>query len=150
MADGCDERSCLSSQGGGRRLGILALVAALASGAAAAAHHRRGGPGLARGRPAWHGDIRRFPEHDWGVWRGGRWYHGRHGGHLGWWWIVGGAWYFYPAPIYPYPDPYAPPGTVPPPVQYWYYCPPAGTYYPYVAACPYGWRQVPAGPPLPP
>lgn len=23
--------------------------------------------------PGWHGDIHRFHEHDWGVWRGGYW-----------------------------------------------------------------------------
>ena len=72
-------------------------------------------------------------------------------GRLGWWWIVGGAWYFYPAPVYPYPDPYIPPAVVTPalppsltqsPPQYWYYCPSAKGYYPYVADCPEGWRPV--------
>jgi hypothetical protein len=24
---------------------------------------------------------------------------------MGWWWVIGPAWYLYPAPIYPYPDP---------------------------------------------
>jgi hypothetical protein len=47
-------------------------------------------------------------------WRAGHWYHGRHGGRVGWWWVAGGVWYFYPAPVYPYPDPHA----VPPPVAY--------------------------------
>jgi hypothetical protein len=27
---------------------------------------------------------------------------------VGWWWVIGPAWYLYPAPIYPYPDPDAP------------------------------------------
>lgn len=117
----------------------------------------------------WHGDIRHFRDHDFRRWRGGRWIHGHHGGYLGWWWVVGGLWYFYSQPVYPYPDPYVPPVVVeqqPPPViiqqappqttpvpppaagtQYWYYCQPAGAYYPYVATCPSGWKKVPAAPP---
>jgi hypothetical protein len=115
----------------------------------------------------WEGhDIRRFHERDFHVWRGGNWHHGRHGGRLGWWWVVGGIWYFYPSPIYPYPDPYTPPVTVieqqqPPvvvapqtdvqvqpqqPAQVWYYCDAAKGYYPYVPSCPSGWRTVPATP----
>lgn len=101
-------------------------------------------------REGWHGEIHRFHEHDWDRWRGGRWYHGRHDGRLGWWWIVAGVWYFYPAPVYPYPDPYQPPVVVvppppaPQPAQYWYYCPNPPGYYPYVPQCPGGWQRVPA------
>ncbi|WP_296447882.1 hypothetical protein [Rhodoferax sp. UBA5149] len=108
-------------------------------------------------RPQWHGDIARFHEHDWGVWRGGRWAHSRHDGRLGWWWVVGASWYFYPAPVYPYPNPWEPPpvvlvtppvGVVPPapPTQYWYYCEASRAYYPYVPTCPGGWQQVLATP----
>ncbi len=95
-----------------------------------------------------HRDIREFHDRDLHVWRGGHWVHGRHGGRLGWWWVVGGAWYFYPAPVYPYPNPYVPPvvvATPPPPdasPQYWYYCRSASAYYPYVTSCPEGWMQV--------
>lgn len=107
--------------------------------------------------PAWRGDIARFHEHDWGVWRSGRWTHQRHGGHLGWWWVVGGVWYFYPSPVYPYPSPWEPPPPVmlvppagvalsPPPAQYWYFCESAQGYYPYIATCPGGWKPVPAEP----
>ena len=39
---------------------------------------------------------------------------GRHGGRGGWWWVVGDAWYYYPQPVYPYPDPYTPPVVVAP------------------------------------
>ena len=124
-----------------------------------AEHYQRG----------WHGDIRHFDAHDMHRWRGGRWVHGRHGGNLGWWWVVAGIWYFYPAPVYPYPDPYVPPVVVQqPPViiqqapatapsqppaaapaapQYWYYCESAGAYYPYVSYCPSGWKKIPAIPP---
>jgi hypothetical protein len=95
-----------------------------------------------------HGDIRSFHERDLGHWRGGRWFHGDHLGRLGWWWIVDGTWFSYPAPIYPYPDPYLPSAVVaqtPPPASapaYWYYCASVKTYYPYVTACPEGWMQV--------
>ena len=30
------------------------------------------------------------------AWGGGRWRHEMHNGRLGWWWDVGGVWYFYP------------------------------------------------------
>jgi hypothetical protein len=89
-------------------------------------------PAPSQARPVWRGHIDHFHEHDIVVWRGGRWFHGWHGNRLGWWWIVGGAWYWYPAPVYPYPNPYAPPVVVqvpaPPPAQpqalpsTWYYC----------------------------
>ncbi len=100
-------------------------------------------------RGPWHGrDIRHFRDNDFHSWRGGHWVHGRHGGRFGWWWVVGGVWYNYPAPVYPYPNPYVPPAVVtqvPPPgavPQVWYYCPSVGGYYPYVTACPEGWQQV--------
>jgi len=124
-------------------------------------------PGTALADRHWHrGDIHRFEHRDLGRWQGGHWRHGHHLGRHGWWWVVGGAWYFYSDPVYPYPDPYTPPvvvvsppvAAVPPappvqpvvtpaPVQqYWYYCDASKTYYPYVAKCPAGWRQVPATP----
>ena len=103
----------------------------------------------------WHGDIRHFQTRDFHRWRGGRWIHGRHGDRLGWWWVVAGIWYFYPAPVYPYPDPYVPPAVLSPPppavapqaTPYWYYCESARAYYPYVASCPGTWQKVPAIPP---
>jgi hypothetical protein len=99
-------------------------------------------------------DIRHFDHRDYAVWRSGSWHHTRRDGKLGWWWVVAGTWYFYPRPVYPYPDPYIPPAVVvqpappvaPPPAQYWYYCPSANNYYPYIASCPEGWQSVPATP----
>lgn len=132
-----------------RKLSVMLGLAMLALGAtalAAPSHGQRLGHGSG---PAWHGDIARFHEHDWGVWRGGRWIHSRHDGRLGWWWVVGSAWYFYPTPVYPYPNPWEPPPppvVAPPPAQYWYYCEPASAYYPYVATCTSPWKQVPATP----
>ena len=49
--------------------------------------------------------------------------------------------YIQPAPVY------APAPAV---QQYWYFCPAANAYYPYVAACPGGWMPVPASPPAVP
>ena len=57
----------------------------------------------------YHGSIHNFHERDYAYWRGGHWYHGRYGGRFGWYWIVDGSYYWYPAPVYPYPDPYVPP-----------------------------------------
>lgn len=122
----------------------------------------------------WHGgDIRHFEARDMHHWRKGYWHQGHHQGRHGWWWVVRGTWYFYPQPVYPYPDPFRPPILVEPvptpavvvqvpvpvqvqpaPVQaapapqqqFWYYCEPSRSYYPYVATCPSGWRTVPAQP----
>ena len=133
--------------------------------------HREGGrheEGRSRGPERgheggrWQGGIERFHERDFHTWREGHWEHRWRDGHYGWWWSAAGLWYFYPAPIYPYPDPYQPPVVVVPPAvsvapaapaaapapapQYWYYCDSAAAYYPYVPACPSGWRVVPANP----
>lgn len=91
--------------------------------------------------------------------------HHRHGPrihfgiHMGPMW---GSWYgpryYAPPPVY-----YAPPVVIeraPPPVyierpaavveppssSYWYYCPSANGYYPYVNQCPEGWQAVPPRP----
>jgi hypothetical protein len=76
------------------------------------------------------------------------WVHGWHGGRFGWWWAGPDVWYWYPpAPAYYGPPPVdyvAPPG--PPPRATWYYCDSANGYYPYVRACPGGWRAVAAAP----
>lgn len=137
-------------------LSLVTLLSGMASLAQADGRHGR------QGRHGWDGRIEHFERHDMGRWRGGYWHHGRHGGDLGWWWVVAGIWYFYPEPIYPYPDPYRPPVvvytppveappvvTAPPVPQVWYYCEAAGAYYPYVPSCPTGWKAVPAVPPQP-
>ena len=126
-----------------RMIGLL-IAALLATGAIAgtAAAQERGDRGGWRDR-----DIHRFHERDFDVWRTGRWYHGRHDGRPGWWWVLGNAWYYYPQPVYPYPDPYQPPVAVAPPPgpprQLYYYCPRPRGYYPYVATCRVPWRAVP-------
>jgi hypothetical protein len=137
--------------------GLLAvLIATVFTAGPAAADdrgHRRDEHERHERQEHWHGDIHHFHEHDYGLWRGGRWHHGMHDGRSGWWWIVGGTWYFYPAPIYPYPDPYLPPGAVAPlsgAQQYWYYCTNPAGYYPYVPQCATTWQAVPANPPASP
>ena len=91
--------------------------------------------------------------------------HGRVGVFIGAPVIFGGwpyAWpYYYPPPVY-YPSaPYYPPAYIergngqPVPQQeqpapaYWYYCPDAEAYYPYVTECRGGWQQVAPQPPPP-
>jgi hypothetical protein len=151
----------------------LAVIAAMPTAASAAEGHGgfHGGwhGGFHAGpRAEWHeshgdwhgprleGDGRLFDDHDWGLWRGGRWTHEIHDGIPGWWWVAGGIWYSYPEPVYPYPDPYAPPeamdaapqtlgANLPTPPKRWYHCGSPDGYYPYVATCPSGWQSVPAG-----
>jgi len=102
------------------------------------------------------GPIGRFGARDFGAWRGGFWWHGFRGGRIGWWWFTDGFWYWYDNPVYPYPDYvgdyYVPSEAYAPPGQVWYYCSAPAGYYPYVHACPTGWRVVPAeaGPGGPP
>ena len=153
---------------------VFALASALGSAALADDHHHTA-VGVkvftthhedARGVVWGHGDIRHFHDHDFDAWRGGHWIHDWHDNHFGWWWVVGGAWVFFNAPAYPYPDPYVPstviveqtpvqpaeavPAAPPAPAAaYWYYCASAQNYYPYVTQCPVGWEQVPATPPAP-
>ncbi len=123
--------------------GLMVPVLALPS---AAEERREHGDHRAEG---WHGgEIERFHERDRDRWRGGEWHHGEHDGRFGWWWHVGPSWYFYNQPVYPYPDPYAPPVVVaptPPNQQYWYYCRNPAGYYPYVPQCHGNWEAVPAG-----
>jgi hypothetical protein len=147
-------------------LSLFALLAVASSPAAFADewHHRgedRHWDGRDRPDRDWHwrGDIRRFQQHDLEVWHRGHWYQGPHDGRIGWWWIVGGGWYFYPAPVYPYPNPYVPPTVIVTPAapaappQYWYYCPNPAGYYPYIAVCPVPWDPIavpPGSPAIPP
>lgn len=54
----------------------------------------------------------------------------------------GPSYYYYPPPAVVYESP--PPTVRQPPPAYWYYCPEAKAYFPYVKDCPSGWRTVPA------
>ena len=142
----------------------FAVTMALSTNAVADPHHFPVHVVDHRGAVWGHGDIHHFHDSDFHAWQGGRWVHDWHGNHFGWWWVVGGAWVFFSAPVYPYPDPYVPstvivqtapapaPVVTAPAPAYWYYCSSAQNYYPYVTQCPVGWEQVPATPqpPAPP
>jgi hypothetical protein len=135
------------------RAALAALFASALAGSARAQHehgrgaeHREAHPAPAHIDPHWRGDIHGFREHDLGYWGTGRWYHGYHGGRFGWWWIVGPTWYIYPAPVYPYPNPYIPPTIAPAAAPSWYWCPNPAGYYPYVATCSVPWQPVPMPP----
>jgi hypothetical protein len=85
------------------------------------------------------------------AWRAGRWHHTARNGRLGWWWDVGGVWYYYSEPIDGPPgyvsevavveeavaaSPAAPPARRGP--QQTFYYPPGsltGTAYPTVEEC---------------
>src|ERR1700720_3236172 len=72
-----------------------------------AGHPGPGHPGPGPGRGPQNGHFARLPAHNFGghayhgplAWEGGRWRHEIHNGRGGWWWDVGGAWYFYPQPM---------------------------------------------------
>lgn len=146
-----------------RGAGILPLTAVLALTCAvgvvpASAQHEPGGGragGFAGGD--FHGrDFGHFGRGELNTWRGGGWRHEWHDGRYAWWWVASGFWYFYPAPIYPFPT-YVPPAIVVqqappvptglPPAQFWYFCDNPQGYYPYVASCDVPWREMPATPP---
>jgi hypothetical protein len=66
-----------------------------------------GHPGPGPGRGPQGGHFARLPARDFGghpyrgrlAWEGGRWHHEVHNGRDGYWWDVGGVWYFYPQPM---------------------------------------------------
>ncbi len=69
--------------------------------------------------------------------------------------MVGPApWYYAPPPVVYMQPPVMvapqPPAYVSQPQQSWYYCDNPKGYYPYVATCGSGWREVPAQPAPPP
>jgi len=55
--------------------------------------------------------------------------------------------YYGYAPYYDYAPAYVAPQPAKQPGNYWYFCPRANGYYPYVRECPGGWQQVPTQPP---
>jgi hypothetical protein len=86
-------------------------------------------------------------------WRAGEWRHTWHGGRFGWWWWVDDDWFWFPEPVYPYPNYFptvevAPQAPLPPPLHFWYRCDASAGFYPYVTRCPGGWRAIPATPSL--
>jgi len=115
---------------------------------------------------AWRGHHHGFVS----GWSRGYWFHGTYMNHIGWWWIVGPTWYYYPEPVYPYPSeseapvyfvevqgtppPVAPPPptNVPPTSKQQamsYYCEKSKNYYPLVSTCDGPWVATPVKPPGP-
>jgi len=90
-------------------------------------------------------DFDHFTSSERESWRHGNWHHGHHHGHFGWWFIVDNFWFFYDAPIYPYPlyvsyyydDAYYGDRD-----YYWYWCDDPRGYYPYVQECYGPWIPV--------
>jgi hypothetical protein len=122
---------------------LSAIGAANGNGGAVGAHGGFAAGGTAYSKRGWSGSpgwprgattVSRY------SWRKGFWWHGGRGRRLGWWWIVGPAWFWYPAAIYPYPDFYTPP-YLPPGYLYW--CDFYMSYYPDIPDCPAGWQVVP-------
>ncbi|KXW55158.1 hypothetical protein [Ferrovum sp. PN-J185] len=48
-------------------------------------------------------DVHCFHPRELRVWERGRWIQATRGGLYGWWWVIGPRWFYYTAPIYPYP-----------------------------------------------
>lgn len=82
-------------------------------------------------------------------WNRGHWAHDWWDGRYGWWWVLGGARYFYAEPVYPYPSAVVPPGMVAVPApQTAYYCGNPAGYYPQVAQCFVAWQLVSVAAPV--
>jgi len=141
---------------------VLFLLGTLASESALARGGGRGGGSHGAG---FHGGGSQGAGFGGGGHRRGGFHGGKHFGHghgrvgvfvgapfvLGGWSYVSPYYYFPPAYYYPsapyYPPAYIEQGYVQPvpqqpPPTYWYYCPDAKAYYPYVKECPGGWQQV--------
>ena len=121
---------------------LIAIAAILVSGGTVmAASGGHGGGGHWSGGHGWHGG------HGGGHWRGGGW-------GWGWGWpyyglgLATGAFLSYPYYNYPYYSPqqqssgYVEPSPQAEEQTYWYFCPDARNYYPYVKRCPSGWLKV--------
>jgi hypothetical protein len=129
-------------------IGLAAILGALGIPAApAAAWHRFHG-----------GAVIYWGPEEVALWRGGYWHYGLYDGRIGWWWAVGGGYYWYPEPIYPYPTiasevvvtempiAAAAPVSAAPAVPMYYYCDNPAGYYPNVPVCNQPFRPVPVTP----
>jgi len=104
-------------------------------------------------------DVRYFNDREWGRWRSGYWQRDYYDGRFGWWYDVGGVYYPYDAPIWPYPLSVAPlivaeAAVAPPPPmpiaplpalpRVAYHCASPEGFYPEVGACDAGWAMFAA------
>ncbi len=104
-------------------------------------------------------DVRAFNGRELASWRGGFWRHDYYDGRFGWWYDVGGVFYPYAAPVWPYPLTVAPliyadlPASPPPPPgvptlpalpRVAYHCASPAGFFPAVAGCDTGWVALAA------
>jgi hypothetical protein len=103
-------------------------------------------------------DVRHFHEPEWAEWRSGHWHHDVYDGRLGWYYEVGGVWYPYAAPVFPYPTTVAPliydeippeealPAAAPlPPLPHVaYHCGNPAGFYPTLTTCDTEWVAITA------
>lgn len=121
---------------------VLALLFATELPGHAQSHGGHGGHsghgGHGHGHSSFSGSIWIGPGWGWGPWWGG----------WGPWWWGAPAYPYYP---YSYGEPpvmqqqpqtYVEPTPRPEEEYYWYFCPDARNYYPYVKECPSGWLRV--------
>jgi hypothetical protein len=102
-------------------------------------------------------NVRYFNDREWHDWRGGYWHNEYYDGRFGWWFDVGGVYYPYAAPIFPFPlvvaplvyedvpaEPPPPPGFVPLPAlpQAAYHCSDPSGFYPALQSCGSGWTVL--------
>jgi len=111
--------------------------------------------GIQRDRAVFHGhNFAHFTPTERWHWSHGHWRHVWHNGHFGWWWYADNFWFFYPAPVYPYPayigsvNYYDYNSEYGAPDYYWYYCSDPEGYYPYITNCNVAWEPVPPTPGL--
>ncbi len=97
---------------------------------------------------AFHGhSFAEFTSQEKEAWTHGSWRHTWHHHHFGWWWFADGFWFFYPEPLYPYPDYVGPEYYYEEGADYyWYWCDDPPGYYPYVQQCNDDWQPVPPTP----
>jgi len=98
-----------------------------------------------------HRDFAHFSPVERAAWTRGQWLHRWYHGRYGWWWNAGGVWFWYDAPVYPYPtvvsDYYYEDQDASQGSGYWYYCGNPAGYYPYVRSCRGPWEPVTPQPP---
>lgn len=126
----------MNTLGGPRKLALIAIAAlAIVLSVTLPSQARgAGGPGFGGGHPGGAAGHGGFDGHH-GV-DGHRGFDGHHFDHHRFGFAPGFPFYGY-YPYYPPENGYQAPA-------YWYYCPSAGAYYPYVQSCPEAWEPVPA------
>ncbi len=126
----------MNTLGGPRKLALIAIAAlAIVLSVTLPSQARgAGGPGFGGGHPSGAAGHGGFDGHHGADGHPG--FDGHHFDHHRFGFAPGFPFYGY-YPYYPPENGYQAPA-------YWYYCPSAGAYYPYVQSCPEAWEPVPA------